>query len=128
MNQETSCQLHSTSWPWKIFTACLWDTVFDFIMRNNCIDCKLQKGFLRKVSGTFEHTAHMTNIINQARKKRRSVLITLLDLKNAFDEVHHNLIIEVFKYHHIPEFIQTLISMKTPRSVDLDKSWTFPSL
>ena len=27
-----------------------------------------------------------------------------------FVEVQHNLIIEVFKYHHTPEFIQTLIS------------------
>ena len=51
----------------------------------------------------------MTQIINQASKKQKSVVITLLDLKNAFGEVQHNLITEVFKYHHIPEFIQTLI-------------------
>ena len=56
-------------------------------MRDNYIDCKLQKGYLPKVSGTFEHTAHMTHFINQARKKQRSVVITLLDLKNAFVEV-----------------------------------------
>ena len=49
--------------PLKIFTACIRDTIFDFIMPNNCIDCKLQKGFMPKVSGTFEHTAHMTHII-----------------------------------------------------------------
>ena len=79
-------------------------------MRNNYIDCKLQKGFLPKVSGTFEHTAHMTHTINQARKKKRSVVITLLYMKNAFGEVQHNLIIEVFKNRNILEFIQTLIS------------------
>ena len=79
-------------------------------MRNNYIDCKLQERVLPKVSGTFEHTAHMTHIINQARKKQRSIVITLLDLRNAFGEVQHNLITEAFKYHHIPEFIQTLIS------------------
>ena len=70
--------------PLKIFTACMPDTIFDLIMRNNYIDCKLQKGFMPKVSGTCEHNAHMTHIINQARKKQRSVVITLLDLKNAF--------------------------------------------
>ena len=96
--------------PLKIFTACIRDTSFNFIMRNNSIDCKLQKGLMPNVSGTFEHTAHMTHTINQARKKQRSVMITLLDLKHAFGEVQHDLIIEVFKYHHIPEFIQTLIS------------------
>ena len=29
--------------------------------------------------------------INKARIKQRSVVITLLDLKNVFGEVHHNL-------------------------------------
>ena len=95
--------------PLKVFTACIRDTIFDFIMRNNYIDCKLQKGFMPKVSGGFEHTAHMTHIINQVCKKQKSVVITLLDLKNAF-EVQQNLITEVFKYHHIPEFIRTLTS------------------
>ena len=63
-----------------------------------------------KLSGTFEHTAHMAHIINKARMKQRSVVITLLDLKNAFGEVHHNLIPTVLKYHHIPDQIQQLIN------------------
>ena len=41
--------------------------------------------------------------------KQRSLVITLLDLKNAFGEVHHNLIQEVLNYHHIPEHIKYLI-------------------
>ena len=52
----------------------------------------------------------MANIINTARIKQRAVVITLLDLKNAFGEVHHNLISEVLKYYHIPDHIQVLIS------------------
>ena len=51
----------------------------------------------------------MAHIINKARTKQRSLIITLLDLKNAFGEVHHNLIYEVLKYHHIPEHIENLI-------------------
>ena len=62
-----------------------------------------------KLSGTYEHTAQMSHIINKARIKQRSVVITLLDLKNAFGEVHHNLIPAVLKYHHIPHHIQQLI-------------------
>ena len=38
------------------------------------------------------------------------IVITLLYLKNAFGEVHHNLISEVLKYHHTPDHIQVLIS------------------
>ena len=33
----------------------------------------------------------------------------MLDLKNAFGELHHNLIYEVLKYHHIPDPINELI-------------------
>ena len=51
----------------------------------------------------------MAEVINQARLKQRSLVITLLDLKNAFGEVHHNLIQEVLNYHHIPEHIKYLI-------------------
>ena len=51
----------------------------------------------------------MPNVTNAARIKQKSLVITLLDLKNAFGEVHHNLIPEVLKYHHIPTQIQLLI-------------------
>ena len=50
----------------------------------------------------------MARIINTARTKQRSLIITLLDLKNAFGEVHHNLITSVLDYHHIPEHIKLI--------------------
>ena len=64
--------------------------------------------FKKDLSGTFEHTAQMAYIINQARIRQRSLIITLLDLKNAFGEVHHNLIKSVLGYHHIPDHIQLI--------------------
>ncbi|CAB4009196.1 Hypothetical predicted protein [Paramuricea clavata] len=51
----------------------------------------------------------MADIINKGRIRQRSVVITLLDLKNAFGEVHHNLIQSVLDYHHIPEHIKFVI-------------------
>ncbi|CAB4032766.1 Hypothetical predicted protein, partial [Paramuricea clavata] len=69
----------------------------------------IQKGFTPNMSGTLEHTAQMANIINKARIKQRSLVITLLDLKNAFGEVHHNLITFVLDYHHIPEHVKLII-------------------
>ena len=51
----------------------------------------------------------MAHIINKARTKQRSLIITLLDLKNAFGKVHHNLIYKVFEYHHIPDHIKNRI-------------------
>ena len=93
----------------KVFTSCLRNKIFDFLSENNYIEHNIQKGFTPKVSGSIEHTAHMAHIINTARTKQRSLVITLLDLKNAFGELHHNLIYEVLKYHHIPDPINELI-------------------
>ena len=47
---------------------------------------------------------------NHARGKQRQIIITLLDLKNAFGEVDHRLILKKLEYHHIPENIKLLIS------------------
>ena len=95
--------------PLKVFTSCLRNKMFTFLVENNYIEHTIQKGFTPKVAGTLEHTAHMAHIINTARNKQRSVIITLLDLKNAFGELHHNLIYAVLQYHHLPREISDLI-------------------
>ena len=61
------------------------------------------------MSGTFEHTAHLAYVINNARVKQRSLHVTLLDLKNGFGEVNHKLLDCVFEYHHIPIKVRTLV-------------------
>ena len=95
--------------PLKVFTSCLRNKTFEFLSDNSYIEQNIQKGFTSKLPGTLEHTAQMAHIINTARTKQRSIVITLLDLKNAFGEVHHNLIYEVLKYHHVPNHIKNLI-------------------
>ena len=74
--------------PLKAFTSSLCNAMFTFLPANNLIEHKIQKGFTPHISGTLEHTAQMAYIINQDRSRQRSVVITLLDLKNAFGEVH----------------------------------------
>ena len=63
------------------------------------------------MSGTFEHIAEMGHIINHSRKHHRSVTITLIDLENAFGEVHHSLIQSVLRYHHIPDEINWFVKL-----------------
>ena len=86
--------------------------MYSFLTVNNFIEHNIQKGFTPNMSGTLEHTAQMANIINKARIKQRSLVslvITLLDLKNAFGEVHHNLITSVLDYLHIPKHVKLII-------------------
>ena len=51
----------------------------------------------------------MADISNKARTKQRSLVITLLDLKKVFGEVHHNLIQTALDYHDIPDHIKSLV-------------------
>ena len=93
----------------KIFTSIIRDQIYEFLLKNIYIETYYQKGFTPEMSGTFEHIAEMDNIINQSRLKQRSLVITLIDLRNAFGSVNHNLIQTVLKYHHIPDNIGNII-------------------
>ena len=95
--------------PLKVFTSCIRNKTFQYLAENKYIEQNIQKGFTPKLSGTIEHAAQMAHIINKARTKQRSLIITLLDLKNALGEVHHNFIHEVLEYHHIPDHIKSII-------------------
>ena len=66
--------------------------------------------FTRGLSGTFEHLANMLHILNDARRRQRSVTITLIDLQTAFGRAHHNLIESVLKYYHIPDDVISIIT------------------
>ena len=83
--------------------------MFSFLKANNFLEHNIQKGFTSNLAGTLEHTAQMTNIINQARIKQRSVVITLTDLRNTFGEVHQNHIQSVLDYLHIPKHVSDII-------------------
>ena len=43
--------------PLKIFTSCLHNAMYSFLVTNNSIDHNIQKGFTPNMSGTLEHTA-----------------------------------------------------------------------
>ena len=70
----------------KIFTSLLSDKIGNFLQRNGYAETNIQKGFVHGLSSTCEHTSHLSHIINEARKKQSSLIVTLPDLKNAFTE------------------------------------------
>ncbi|CAB4019443.1 Hypothetical predicted protein, partial [Paramuricea clavata] len=68
----------------KVFTSIIRNRIYSFLMDNKYIETKIQKGFWEEVSGTIEHIELLTHIINHARNNKRHLIVTLLDLKNAF--------------------------------------------
>ena len=89
----------------KFFTSIFRNRKSDFCYKNKYIESNLQKGFWDYFSDCKEHIETLTHIINHTQKKQRSLVITLLDLKNALGEVSHGLLLSVLKYHHIPDHI-----------------------
>ena len=92
-----------------MLTPCLRSSIFKFLADNKYIEQSIQKGYSPKLSGNLEHTAQMANIVKKARIKQRSLVITLSDLKNAFGEVHHNLLDEGLNDHHVSDHIKALV-------------------
>ena len=44
--------------PLNVFTPCLRNKMFTFLVKDNYIEHNIQKGFTPKFAGTLEHTAH----------------------------------------------------------------------
>ena len=77
----------------KIFTSVIGNKLYQVAEKN----------------GYVAHIETLTHIISNARLKQKGcVIITLLDLKNAFCEVNHQLLIETLKLHHVPDNVITL--------------------
>ena len=71
----------------------------------------------------------LAHIMKTAKREQRSITIALLDLKNAFGEVHHNLIASSLRFHHVPnELIQLFKSSYKDNyvAVALDQKTTAP--
>ena len=66
----------------KIFTSVIGNKLYQFAEKN----------------GYVAHIETLTHIISNARLKQKGCVIILLDLKNAFDEVNHNLLIKTLNF------------------------------
>ena len=113
----------------KVFSSLIRNRMYTYLVKNKLIETNVQKGFWSEISGCVEHTELLTYIINHARLKQRQVIITLLDLKNAFGEIDHQVILKVLEYHHFPESIKLLVKAYYTNykvSIGTDKFTTDP--
>ena len=95
---------------YKIFLSVYSNPMHKFLVDGNYIDRKMQKGFWRGIDGVTEHTELLGHILHDAKKKQRSITVTLLDQRNAFGSIHHNLILFALRYHHVPHELLELFS------------------
>ena len=98
-----------TSTVGKIFFSVVSNRLQVFMLKNGYISKEIQKGFLAGVSGCVEHTFALLEAIRDAKSSHRQLVITWLDLANAYGSVRHNLIQFALNWYHIPKDIQELI-------------------
>ena len=86
-------------------TSWIRNRTYQLLKDNEFIEKNIQKGFWSNLSGSIEHTELMTHLINNAKRHQRSLVISLIDLKNAFGEVNHEMLRFALQYHHIPPLV-----------------------
>ena len=91
----------------KMLSSIVRHRLYSFLVKINYIESEIQKGFWDNIPETIENTEILTYMINHARQ--RDLVITLIDLQNAFGEVHHSLLRRVLDFHHIPHELRELI-------------------
>ena len=93
----------------KIFFSVMSDRLQVFMLRNNYISRDIQKGFLAGMPGCIEHTFTLLEALRDAKESHRQIVITWLDLANAYGSIRHNLIQFAVNWFHVPKLIQELI-------------------
>lgn len=91
----------------KLLSAVLADRLTCWATSNKRLSPS-QKGFLQ-YEGCYEHNFVLQEILQDARLRKREVVVAWLDLTNAFGSVPHASIHEALRRHGVPEAIRSLI-------------------
>ena len=81
------------------------------------------------MDGVTEHSELLAHLMKVAKREQRNIFISLLDLRNAFGLIHHNLIKYSLKFHNLPnEFIDIFTSIYSNSfiTVAVNNIWTNP--
>ena len=73
------------------FTLMEW-RLSDYMIANNYLNSREQKGFMKEVAGCVEHSETAYRAVLDARKHGRDIAILWADLANAYGSVNHSLI------------------------------------
>ena len=68
-----------------------------------------KKGFLPDFAGCLTLTLLLIAALKYANKHKRTIIITFLDLANAYGSLRHNLIMFALEWYHVPFCIRKII-------------------
>ena len=74
----------------KLFFSIISDRLQVYMVKNNYIKTTWQKGFLVDVPGCIEHSFTLVEAMRRVRADKRAIVISWIDLANAYGSVKHN--------------------------------------
>jgi hypothetical protein len=93
----------------KLFMCMFCVSIGAWATEEGVLDTTVQKGFVAKMSGCIEHSQHVAAALRHARMHQLTIILLFFDLKAAFDNVAHGLIMWALHRYSIPEPVQRLI-------------------
>jgi hypothetical protein len=93
----------------KIFLSVISERMQRFFIKNMYIPRKVQKGFLAGIAGCVEHSFMLFEAMKEAKEEQRQIVVSWIDLANAYGSVRHNLVQFAMDWYHVPKRIQALV-------------------
>ena len=93
----------------KLFFSFKAKRLLDFTLANKYIDTTIQKGGIPGVSGCLEHTALLSQLIQEAKAEKKNLVVTWLDISNAYGSIPHKLIGKALEAAHVSKEMIDLI-------------------
>ena len=98
-----------TSDPAEFRPIALTNTMGKIFFSVNKFTSHAQKGFKTNTPGCLEHSFAMFEALRDAKQNQRQVVVTWLDLCNAYGSVKHNLVQFALQWYHVPASFSNLI-------------------
>jgi hypothetical protein len=68
-----------------------------------------QKGFIKKTNGCSEHGIMLNELLYDARRKNKNLVVTAIDFTNAFGSVPHEMIMSVMRQRNFPDWMTAIV-------------------
>ena len=87
----------------KLYHQIKADRMAKFMTSNGYIDEATQKAFIKNVNGCIEHIQVLSEVIQDAKHKKRTAHFSWFDLSDAYGSIPHKLIEHNMRHYNIPE-------------------------
>ena len=93
----------------KLYFSLWAERLTTYAVANKYIDTRIQKGGVPGISGCLENTAIISQLIREARTEKKDLVLTWLDIANAYGSIPHKVIEVALERAHVPEVVRSLV-------------------